>query len=291
MLSEKRRVLILIDNLDEPWGPGRNVQRLAELLDGLLTLAADLPDDLGRHDSWRRSVNARVTVLLRSDIFAFIHPLAVEQDKLPVVRIVWNDPEQLLRMLDERLVHQLPSGFAARDVWAAVFPDQVAGIPCTDFILNTVLPRPRDIVYLVSQALGCAVDRGHTSVEEGDFLTARNQYAEYVLRSVLKEDNPEKGFLESVLIHFARAPRQVTRSECETRLAEAGVPTEETGFYLDLLCDIGFLAVQTASGFKFTGHEGERQVMRLVASELAKQAGDVERFEISRAFHHILGIE
>ena len=56
-----------------------------------------------------------MTVLLRSDIFAFIQHLMPEQDKLPIVRVTWDDRELLLRMLEERMLHGAPRQRIAAD--------------------------------------------------------------------------------------------------------------------------------------------------------------------------------
>ena len=290
VLSQKRRVLILIDNLDEPWRPGPHLNRLAELLAGLLTLAQDLPAELGREDSWRRPVNATVTVLLRSDILAFIQPFTVEQDKLPIEQVLWNDRAQLLRVLDERLVYKLASKYTAENVWEAIFPSDVVGKSSPDFILDNVLPRPRDVIYLTREAMALAVNRGHDTVEPDDLIAAREKYSEYVFRSILKEDDPEKGKLEDVLFEFAGAVPRAARSDVEARMEDAGVDVGDREFYVDLLCDIGFLAVETAEGYAYTKNESERQMMRRVGQQLAKQRGEEEHFQISSAFHHVLGV-
>ena len=46
-------------------------------------------------------------------------------------------------------------------------------------------------------------------------MEARERYSEYVFRSILKEDNPEKGRLEHILYEFAGTMTQVDRSEIE----------------------------------------------------------------------------
>ena len=204
---------------------------------------------------------------------------------------MWADPELLLRVVDERLIHNLPSKYTAQDVWTTLFPEEVVGLPCTDFIIQTVLPRPRDIIFLVREAVGIAFNRGHSKVLPDDLLESRQRYSEYVFRSILKEDSPVKGKLENVLYEFAGASREVRKLEIEVRMAAAGVQNGDVGFYIDLLCDVGFLSIETTDGFKFPRDEGERQTMREVAKRLAAARNGDELFQISPAFYQVLQID
>ncbi len=45
VLENKRGLTLLIDGLDEPWGPGKHVRPLAELIAGLLGVCQFIPDD------------------------------------------------------------------------------------------------------------------------------------------------------------------------------------------------------------------------------------------------------
>ena len=70
-----------------------------------------IPDDFKRFDDKVKPVEATITVLLRSDIFAFIQQhLLPEQDKLPIVQVAWSDQELLLRVLEERMLYDAPKG-------------------------------------------------------------------------------------------------------------------------------------------------------------------------------------
>ena len=135
VLSGKKSLTLLIDGLDEPWGPGEHVTHLAELIAGLLGVAQFIPDDFKRSDDRVRPVALNITVLLRSDMFAFIQHLLPEQDKLPIVQVIWNDQELLLRVLEERMLLEAPRERTPSDVWAGIFPDSVVGLTSKEFIL------------------------------------------------------------------------------------------------------------------------------------------------------------
>ena len=291
VLADPGNLTLLVDGLDEPWGPGEHVIHLAELIGGLLGVARHIPNDFRRSSSRIKPVNTTITVLLRSDIFAFIQHLMPEQDKLPIVRVTWDDQELLLRVLEERMLHGAPRQRIAADVWAELFPAEVVGVTCPEFMLRTVLPRPRDLIHLVKAAVSSAINRGREKVSQDDFLAAREQYSQYAFHSILKEDDPGKGKLEEVLYEFAGATTKLNRKEIESRFALAGVENKDVDFYLDLLCDISFLGIETTTGFRYSGDEEERRTLRNIAKVLASKNDRNEEFAINPAFYQVLQIE
>ena len=172
VLATADSLTLLIDGLDEPWGPGEHVDHLAELIGGLLNVVQYIPSDFRRSSSRLSPVNTKVTLLLRSDIFAFIQHLIPEQDKLPIVRVIWDNEELLLRVLEERMLHGAPRQRNAADIWEELFPAEVVGLTCPEFILRTVLPRPRDLIHLVKAAVNRAINGGSEKVSQDDFLAA-----------------------------------------------------------------------------------------------------------------------
>ena len=292
VLSNRSKVAILIDNLDDPWGPGRETSGLSDLLLGLLRVSQDMCDDLQHEDYGQKRINASLTIFLRSDIFAYIRPLASEQDKWPLQRVTWNDRDLLLRVLDERLKHGAPTRFEAEDIWGELFARDVVGLPTREFILANTLPRPRDVIYLLREAVAGAVNRDHTSVSAEDFLDAREKYSRYVFGSIVAEDDPERGKLEAVLYEFAGAEKTLTAGDVRSRIMNAGVSESDVDFYVNLLCDVNFLAIWTVKGFRFPSDEHEREMWRAVAKRVARERGSGEEsYQINPAFYQALQIE
>ena len=291
VLADYNSLALLIDGLDDPWNPGEHIDHLAELIAGLLGVAQYIPNDFRRSSSKIKAVNAKITVLLRSDIFAFIQHSIPEQDKLPIVRVKWNDRDLLLRVLEERMLHGAPRQREAKELWDELFPDKVVGVTSTEFLLRTVLPRPRDLIHFAKVAVNNAVNRGQHKISPEDLLGARDQYSQYAFQSILKEDDPSKGKLEAVLYEFAGADAIQEREHIESRFAAAGVVGQDVDFYLDLLCDISFLGIETTTLFRYSGDEEERRTLRNIARVLASRQDRSERFAINPAFHQVLQIE
>ena len=291
VLAEHESLTLLIDGLDEPWGPGEHIAHLAELIAGLLGVVQAIINDFRRSSSRVKPVDISVTVSLRSDISAFVQHLIPEQDKLPIVRVAWNDQALLLRVLEERMLFGAPRSRSIADVWSGIFADNVVGVSAKEFILHTALPRPRDVIHLVKTAVSGAINRAHTQVQPNDLLSAREQYSQYAFDSILKEDDPTKRKLEQILYQFAGTNKIIDRRQIEDIFCSVGVDESEIEFYLDLLCDISFLGIETRHAYRYSINEEDRRSLRNVARVIASREDRYEEFEINPAFYQVLQIE
>ena len=292
VLADRERVVILIDNLDHQWRAGTDTLALSSLLLGLLQVTQDIVHDFRQERHDRRRVNVSLTSFIRSDIFTHLEPLAAEQDKWPIRRISWNDPDLLIRVIDERFEHGGRPGITAEEIWTGVFPEEINDQSAKDFILGSTLPRPRDVIFLVKEAIAVALNRNHDTVTEQDMLVARKRYSSYVFGSVLAEDDPLRDMMEPVLFEFAGAPKTLKESDVRGRIERAGVPGYDIDFYVELLCDVNFLGIFTASGYAFSDDENERRMLLGIATRLAFERGLNEvLFVIHPAFHDVLQVE
>src|SRR6185437_4111526 len=104
VLSKKRQVILLVDNLDKSWTADSDLAQLAEFLLGLLTAADRVSTELNRSERDRDPTNFSSAIFLRSDIFEKVQAAAKEPDKLSFTRLRWDDDELLLRVIEERYV-------------------------------------------------------------------------------------------------------------------------------------------------------------------------------------------
>lgn len=295
VLQEKNHVCILIDNLDKAWGEKEDVAYLAELLFGLLGVAKRVTEEFRIADSRRRRVNLSLAVFLRSDIFAHIQDFAREKDKLSFTRIDWDDPELLIRVIDERLRYSLDDSVTPKDIWDRFFATTVAGMAVKDYICRSTMPRPRDVIVFVRTAIAEAVNRGHVRVEEDDLLSARLKYSQFAFDSLVAEDNPQTNMLEAILYEFAGSAKIVSRHEVERNIRQSGVSgvtDDMVPRYVDLLCDLGFLGIETSEGkYEFPQDAGRRRVLQVVARKLAERRGSpCEVYCVNTPFYPVLAI-
>ena len=183
--SKKEKIVILIDNLDKAWQPGTNLKMLSNFLFGLLDVGNSIIRDFAKESNWKKPVNLSLIIFLREDIFALMEQHFPERDKLQISRISWDDKEILLRVIEERI-----RGDDNIDVWAKYFCKTVSQEDVKDFITSNIIPRPRDIITLAKKALGNAVSRKHTLIEEKDLIDALTEYSKFALDTLITELTP-----------------------------------------------------------------------------------------------------
>ena len=291
VLANKDQVLLLVDRLDDQWRSGVDTDGLASLLLGLFRVAQSVVSEFRDEVEELEQVNLSLGIFIRSDIFAHVGAMVPERDKLPIHRIVWSDPELLIRVLNERLVQGRSRDARPEDVWDKFFPADVRGLPAHQFITQRCLPRPRDVLVLTKQAVRLAVERSHPAIMRDDVESAYEEYSRYVLESVSAEDDPRRGQLENILYELAGAPSILPESEIRACIAAAGVTANDTDFYLELLCDVNVLGIRSPSEYVFPNDEDHRHYLMRIGKVLAQRHGWGElSYRVHPAFHPALEI-
>ncbi|MGE3834069.1 MAG: hypothetical protein AB7H43_04710 [Acidimicrobiia bacterium] len=287
-LSQRDRVCVLIDNLDKAWDRSADLDKLSHLLLGLLTAIRRISTFLRRSDSRRRSIDVSLAVFLRSDIFERITRIAREPDKIPLTRLTWDDPELLLRVLEERYI-ATHDGSAPEDLWTRFFVADVDGVSVREFILANVLPRPRDVVQFCAAALDSAVNRRHDRIDEEDLRSALALYSQFAFEALLVENGLTIAELESVLFEFAGAPTVLDSEWLEDAVMRAGLTEDRIEQVVARLRHLSFLGIETADG-RFSYEEDARDERRLaaLARNLSEQRGSAARFEVHPAYRAYL---
>lgn len=290
-LFEKNRVAILIDNLDKAWDKNHDLNALSEFFLGLLSAASRMPVEFGHKGSHRQPINLTLSVFLRSDIFHRIMDVAREPDKIPYSRILWDDKELLLRVLEERYAASHEGIRDASELWTKYFCPTIKGRSPQDYFTKQILPRPRDIVTFVNAAVRVAVNRGHGIVEENDILAAERQYSQYAIETILVENGVGAVTLESVIYEFAGCNAFLSVDDVTTFLARAEVPSDKALSVIDHLCSLNFLGVEVApEDFRFAEDPQEYRKNLVLARKLAESHGGGIRYMVNRPFWAFLEV-
>lgn len=292
-LQPYEKAHILFDNLDEPWkhDDDGDVAIFADVLAGLFQVSTDIINDFRSSRPAQPDLKICITIFLRSDIVAVVQPMIRQFDKLPIQRISWHESASLRNLVDLRFQFGAGHGYRSQHVWSRLFPRQVQGAQIWDYINLAILPRPRDLLYLIRQAIDEAINRGHDAITEDDLVRARSRYSEYVFLSILAEDDPRRGRLEHVLYEFAGSPQTLSRQDLQTVFSTAGVAESDVEFYIDLLCDINFLAIEDNREFRLVRDEADRRLKRRISRTAARRTGCPERFQIAEPFVPVLGVD
>lgn len=290
-LHHRERVAILVDNLDKAWSPSSDLENLSYLLLGLLGAASRLSVEFGKADHWRKEVALGLTVFLRSDIFHYVTKSAREPDKISYSRLIWTDREMLLRIIDQRLVASRSNGVPPAAIWNRYFCPMIAGIPIREYLTSQILPRPRDLVFLVRAAIQTAVNRGHARVEESDVLEAERSYSLHALDTLEVEGGATIPKLLDVLFEFLSASEIVSRDEVVSFLVRAGTEPERHQSVIDQLCALSFLGLEVHDGeFAFSADEDELEKNLVLARKLGEARNAPSRYRVNVPFHKYLEI-
>lgn len=290
VLSSKNKVCILIDNLDASWTNRQDLPELCMLLFGLLNVIKEVTEDFAKADYRQKRVNVSLIVFLRSDIFNLILSYANERDKISHSKLIWEDAEQLFRIIENRFEYSAEGITSPEDLWDSFFCKEIDSKEMKKYISDLILPRPRDIIYLFRGAIQEAVNRGHIMVEESDFKTAEFSYSQYALESLLPENGNRLAGLESLLYNFAGSNSIIDEEEIEDLISDSIESDMET--VIDVLCDLTFLGLETKPNeFEFINERRSKEILKRLSKNVWKNSGRTsKRFKIHRAFHSYLDI-
>jgi signal transduction histidine kinase len=291
VLTNKTRVAVLVDNLDKPWDKGEDLDNLATFLLGLLTAIGRLEADFAKSDAWRQPIPLTLAVLLRSDIFARVVRAAREPDKIPFTRLVWDDHEVLLRVVEERYVAARDGEANPEDLWSNYFVPRIGLNSTKDHILKRILPRPRDLVYFCNAAITTAVNRRHERIEADDIVGAEKIYSQFAFEALLVEDEATGMPLETLLYQFAGLTPLVTGADLEDILNAAEVPPGDHVRAIESLRVLSFLGPEVRDGeFAYSDDPREMQLSDVLANRLGARRQSEVRYRIHPAFRPYLEI-
>jgi len=291
LLKKRKRVIVLMDNLDKAWDRRDDLEHLSDFLFGLLSVVKNIPKEFAKHDYWRKSVNMSITIFLRSDIFEGIMKNAREPDKIPCDKLLWNDPVVLMRIIDKRLAANR-KGLDPALLWGRIFCPTVRNKPSKEYILDMILPRPRDLVYFTKAALSTAVNRGHSRVEEDDILEAQKLYSQFVFEAIQIENGISVPELEKILFEFVGGSSILYKTELFEIFSKSGINSNNYDYTLLHLIALSFLGVEIKlNEFRFCTSIDEIQKIKRLSERYIAAENKTQRYQIHKAFHAYLEVD
>ncbi len=288
-LADANIVAVLVDNLDKSWEPDADLDLNGELLLGLMNVGIRISEEFHRSASRRKAVDMKLIVFMRSDIFGMIKRVARENDKLPARYINWNDRELLLRVIEERFLKAGVEVVSRDEIWERFFPPAVNGRATRDFIIESIFPRPRDLIVLVKACIEAAANRGHPKVKEQDVLAGQVQYAQFAFNAIVIEGAPQVPHLEDILLSFMDGPTIVNEYRI-LEIMEEYNSTFDIELFIKLLSELTFLGLEvSANRFDFIYDPSKDGLLIQKAKRTAAIYGE-RRFMIHSAFHDLLSL-
>lgn len=279
------RVVVLVDNLDKSWKIGNQIELLSSFLFGLISVSSRIRAELSPKNC---PFEFTILTFLRSDIFTHIHRIAHERDKLKYLLISWDDPEILLKVIEDRLVHNFPE-YSSEEIWEHYFCPEVNGIPTKKFIVETIVPRPRDIVFLVLEALRFTIAKQHKRIEEDDLLSAQQRYSQHALDSLIVEGDIDSSDMENLIYEFVGQKKILTKEELITIITTSMKGNYNPDDIIEMLCDRAFLGRQVKPN-EFRYQNSFEDAIPKSLQKNYKRISGREAYEISAPYRKYLEI-
>ena len=282
------RIAIIFDNLDKAWDRQGELQSLAEFLLGLLSAASGVRHEIKKDAP---QIDVSLALFLRADIFERVQQAAREPDKIKHTRLNWTDHELLYRLVEERFAAANSDDVPRETLWTKFFCPKVRDTETKEFLAGTVLPRPRDFLYLVNTSIGIAVNRRHAKVQQDDILEARKAYSEFATSILLIEDNSQNGVLEKIVYEFAGATPLLSNDDVRARLLRADVAEGEIEGVIAQLCSLSFFGIEVYDDdFRFPDSATELKMVSVLSRQLCEARKSRPRYVLHRAFRPFLEV-
>jgi hypothetical protein len=289
-LYGRKRIAVLIDNLDKAWERSADCGQQSRMILALLSAVGRVERDLRRESAWKEGVRVTLAVFLRADIFDEVKKHAREPDKITTLQVEWDDQELLARVIEDRYVAQRGGDSKPKDLWPQFFTPTVHDRDTRDFLLWRCLPRPRDMVYLCNACVLNAINRKHPRIEEADVLAAQDEYSRFAFDALLVEGSTSDE-LDNVLLAFAGAAHTIPLSEARTIIDEAS-NGEDVEVVFSRLLRANFIGLEIGEDdFDFPAAEQSEKRARILAGKLQKASDREPRVTVHPAFRPYLGIK
>lgn len=279
LFSREKRIVVLIDNLDKSWSKGPEIDAQTRWILGLLEATETIVRDLSRVGE---KIYFNLTIFLRSDIFRYIQENSTEPDKLTYTNLKWNDEEILFRIIEKRFVELNQKAVEKEDLWEKFIVNNVEDENVKNYILDRIIPRPRDIIFFFKKAQESAVLKGHNIIEEADLNSAYKEYSSWFFLSLLVEGEVATEKLREFLYQLFGRPNILDKETIYIYMAEAGIKNDSEEYlkvFIEQLSGLSILGREVKKDdFRFEYDFDSKDKIRIMADRLGNS-----RFKIHNA--------
>jgi hypothetical protein len=288
-LSQRKPLIILIDELDKGWDSSEDAKAfVAALFQAGLAI-----NELNS--------NIRIVISLRKELYDDIPTLYEDFQKYyDLFEILEWDENDLFDLIIKRIKHSVPElkTLSKIDAWHSIFSEKIGKEPSFKYIVNRTLYRPREIIQFCTEAKERCVELRKLKIDINSIVTAESKYSQTRAKDLAAEHRFQYPGLIDIFDAFRGAKCILARTELEDLCKKmikgevsAGSKTEwiksqNEDFLISILFQVGFLQAKTVSfnGVKRTeGFWGSHQIS-------LPNLGNVHAFMIHPMFWLHLGI-
>nr|WP_278009533.1 hypothetical protein [Flavobacterium gyeonganense] len=156
----------------------------------------------------------------------------------------WDDSEILIRIIEERFIELSNNKYDRNQLFEKFFINEIGGVPTKEFIINSIFPRPRDLIYFCKSCKDIAVSRGHEIIQEADVLFAYREYSSWVFKSLLVENNILNKQMEDFLFELVGGSPIINEVMIRQFMENSEIPIvteEDVEKFIDNLVDLTIL--------------------------------------------------
>ncbi|MBL0968433.1 MAG: ATP-binding protein [Brevundimonas sp.] len=238
-LELKKRSYILVDNLDKGWNASGVTSSDTMLVQSLI--------DAGRkiqRDALRKDNQINVCLFLRDDVYEFLVRDASDRGKENPIRIVWNDPSSLLKMINMRLaVSSAELGVDPPLQWENIATPFIAGTSSFEYLVRHAMHRPRALIDIIDLALSYAAQSGHTAIASEDVMKATASYSTELLQNFNFEVADVFPSGDRVVYKFVGPDSTIDAEAAASVIADHIGPDADVQGLFDVLLWFGFFGV------------------------------------------------
>lgn len=284
-LSHKHSVWVLLDNLDKGWS--------THGVDAIDVIVLRCLIDAGRkieRDMHASGHTFHCIVFVRNDVYDHLMKRSSDYGKEMRVVLDWTDADLLREMLRLRLVSALGEEHADlefQQLWPRICNSHYKGEETSNFIIERSLMRPRNVLKLMSHALGYANNFHRARISEEDIEKGLEAYSRDILIEVGRELADVFPRATDLLYYFIESAAVLSHDSTMRLLKEAGVDDGEAERVLDFLLYYGVLGLASNERNLFiydVGYDLKQLKVRV------GRMGVAARFVVNPAFWAALSI-
>jgi hypothetical protein len=293
-LCHRRKVIVLIDELDRGWDASEDAKSFVAGLFQACVSINELTPDL------------RVFISLRRELYDSIPSLYDDAQKYRdiIELITWDEPE-LLSLVAKRIKHSAPELSALDDqsCWNAVFAETLdyRRTRSFNYMIDRTLYRPREIIQFCTEAVDTAGRRGTAPLNYSTVSNAELSYSEARSKDIAAEYRFQYPGLLSIFEVFRGRTYTFDRADLELLCVgitigehriddDAGWVLEQDPDYLiEVLWRIGFLRAQAVGGVKALRRSGSSYLGPHQVATLNLR--NSSRFHVHPMFRSYLGMK
>ena len=293
-LCTRRKVLVLVDELDRGWDASEDAQAfVAGLFQAAVSINAPTKD-------------LRVIISLRQELYDSIPSLYEDAQKYrDVMEVVQWDEPLLMELVSKRIKFSIPllAQKTTEESWSAVFAETLdyRKNKSFNYVVDRTPYRPREIIQFCTDSLDEARREKVWPINYPVISRAELSYSEARTKDIAAEYRYQSPVLISIFEVFRGRQYSFTRDELD--LICIGIATGEYGvgkdaewvlsqepdFLIDLLWRIGFLRAQAVGGVKALRRSGSTYLGPHQVTNLNLKT--ITRFQVHPMFRSYLGLK